>query len=259
MTTPFPNDERLADLLIESATRGLDAAEQRELAALIAMHSGADVDGIERAVTALALAARGDGEPLPAALRARLVAAAPAGRPRLVPPARPASRGTAGWWAAAAALVLAVAGWYPRFAPPPARPTAPSAAAAREALIRSAHDLVRWEFTATADPAARGASGDVVWDPATQQGYLRFKGLGPNDASRVEYQLWIFDAERDDRYPVDGGVFDIPAAGTEVVIPIHARLHVGKPALFAVTAERPGGVVVSGRERIVVLAKAAAT
>lgn len=132
------------------------------------------------------------------------------------------------------------------------------AAALRAQMIASTATLVRWEFSATADPAAHGASGDVVWDPVAQRGYMRFKGLSANDAQQMQYQLWIFDGERDDRYPVDGGVFDIPATG-EVVIPIRARLHVGKAALFAVTAERPGGVVVSGRERIVVLAKPSST
>ncbi len=41
----------------------------------------------------------------------------------------------------------------------------------------------------------------------------------------------------------------------EVVVPILAKLHVDHATLFAVTVERPGGVVVSKRERIVVTAK----
>ena len=40
-------------------------------------------------------------------------------------------------------------------------------------------------------------------------------------------------------------------------MPIHARLPVGEAALFAVTVEKPGGVVVSKREHIVVTAKPA--
>lgn len=58
---------------------------------------------------------------------------------------------------------------------------------------------------------------------------------------------------RDKRYPVDGGVFDVPANAGEVVIPIRASLMVRKPAAFAVTVEKPGGVVVSGREHVVAL------
>ena len=96
-------------------------------------------------------------------------------------------------------------------------------------------------------------SGDVVWDPATQRGFLHFSGLAPNDPAVHQYQIWIFDAGRDKRYPVDGGVFDVPANAGEVVIPIRASLMVRKPAAFAVTVEKPGGVVVSGREHVVAL------
>jgi hypothetical protein len=82
--------------------------------------------------------------------------------------------------------------------------------------------------------------------------------LAANDPRQSQYQLWIFDAKRDERYPIDGGVFDIPAGATEVVIPIKARLAVNDPAAFAVTIEQPGGVVVSAREHVVALAKIAA-
>ena len=118
---------------------------------------------------------------------------------------------------------------------------------------------MRYEFTATKDPTAQSASGDVVWDPVSQRGYLHLKGLAANDARESQYQLWVFDGDRDTRYPVDGGVFDIPAGEADVVVPIAVRLRVEKAAMFAVTVEKPGGVVVSGRERIAVLAKPAST
>ena len=51
---------------------------------------------------------------------------------------------------------------------------------------------------------------------------------------------------------VDGGVFDIGPG--EVIVPIRAALPVTTPKLFAVTIEKPGGVVVSSRQRIVVTA-----
>ena len=50
---------------------------------------------------------------------------------------------------------------------------------------------------------------------------MRIRGLGPNDARRSRYQLWIFDAARDERFR--------------------------------------GGGVVAGRERIAVLAQPAKT
>jgi hypothetical protein len=113
---------------------------------------------------------------------------------------------------------------------------------------------VRLDWTATEDPAAAGATGDVVWSTADQAGVMRFAGLEPNDPSVFQYQLWIFDATRDERFPVDGGVFDVPAGGGDVLVPIRAKIDVREPTLFAITVEPPGGVVVSERERIVLVA-----
>jgi anti-sigma-K factor RskA len=117
-------------------------------------------------------------------------------------------------------------------------------------------DSLKVTFGATKDPAAAGVSGDVVWDPVTQRGFIHLAGLAANDPKLRQYQLWIFDGGRDKRYPVDGGVFDVPTNATEVVIPIHAALPVLSAKAFAVTVEKPGGVVVSGREHVVVLGAA---
>ena len=43
---------------------------------------------------------------------------------------------------------------------------------------------------------------------------------------------------------------------TDIVIPIRAAVLVHKPAAFAVTAEKPGGVVVSDRAHVIVLGAA---
>jgi hypothetical protein len=249
MTGPTRREELRSEL----ALFGLSAEEAAELARL----GGVD-PGLELAAAALALAAI-PAEPLPAGLADRLLAAAP--RPRSVAArrARPEPRWFLGWALAAACLVLAVAAWLrpPQVTeverlvevrPPPPRPPA----ARREALLHEAPDVRTVAWSATGDPAARGASGDVAWSGARQQGFMRIRGLARNDPATAQYQLWIFDARRDERYPVDGGVFDV--TGDEVVIPIHAAVTVGRPTLFAVTVERPGGVVVSKRERIVLAA-----
>ncbi len=81
---------------------------------------------------------------------------------------------------------------------------------------------------------------------------MRIRGLAANDPKAAQYQLWIFDGKRDQAHPVDGGVFDV--VDGEVVVPIRAAIQVFEPKLFAVTVERPGGVVVSKRERIVLTA-----
>ena len=130
-----------------------------------------------------------------------------------------------------------------------------SGAVLRDSLLSADSSLVRLARTATADSSAFGATGDVVWSARAQRGVMRIAGLQPNDRGRFQYQLWIFDKRRDQRYPVDGGVFDIPARAHEVFVPIDARVPVGDAVMFAITVEVPGGVVVSKRERIALLAK----
>jgi len=97
-------------------------------------------------------------------------------------------------------------------------------------------------------------SGDIVWSDAKQQGYIRLTGLPKNDPSAAQYQLWIFDENQNPKTPIDGGVFDVTADG-EVIIPVNAKLKVRNPSLFAITVEKPGGVVVSLQERVAALAK----
>ena len=94
-----------------------------------------------------------------------------------------------------------------------------------------------------------------MWNSERQQGYMRFAGLPRNDPRRQTYHLWIFDAQQDARYPVDGGVFDVVRDDGEVVVPINAKLEVRRPTLFALTVEKPGGVVVSKRDRLILTAK----
>lgn len=163
-----------------------------------------------------------------------------------------------GWLAAAAMLAL----WARGPASPPAvvaaTPTATAASAAaswvRDSLIAVDSAITRIAWAPTADSTALGASGDVVWSTRAQRGVMRLIGLKSNDVKRWQYQLWIFDKTRDQRYPVDGGVFDVPAGATEVFVPINARVPVGSAVMFAVTVEAPGGVVVSTRERVALLA-----
>lgn len=273
MSDAFLRNERLLDLLAKQATDGVTPAEQTELQHLLAQYPDADPQLIDRVAASVMLAGDLPEEPMPASLRARIESQAarelPAAtnkvtsiHPRTVE-RHAVATGRFAWFAAAACLVLAVIGWWPRLhetiQPPTVtqvpRPLTP--AEERLALLQRGA-VTHAEWINTDDPASQGVKGDVVWDNSKQRGYLRFRGLPANDPGRSQYQLWIFDAKRDDRYPIDGGVFDIPAGATEVVIPINARLAVNEPAMFAVTIERPGGVVVSAREHIVALAKVAA-
>jgi hypothetical protein len=130
---------------------------------------------------------------------------------------------------------------------------APTAADHRAALLSRADDLTRLEFSSTGGNYA-GATGELLWSDARQEGYMTLSNLPANDPSQRQYQLWIVDPTRDE-FPVDGGVFDIPAGSGSVVIPIQAKLAVRKPAAFVITLEQPGGVVRSKQEVVVALAK----
>lgn len=273
---------RRDELACDAALFGLDAAELAELEALEGDQARLDLELAAGEIAALGYEARREGEPaLPAALAAKILAQSPAVAAERSPAVAaertdaeviPLPRKRASllpWLVAAAAIVLAIAGWLRREAPPvtvtPPVPSAPIAsapkpevvrpdtpAAAREALL-AITGTTQTAWKATTDASAKGAGGDVIWHSGAQRGFMRFTGLAANDPATSQYQLWIFDAERDERYPVDGGVFDVGPTG-EVVVPIAAKLHVNSPKLFAVTVEKPGGVVVSKRERIVLTA-----
>jgi len=193
-----------------------------------------------------------------------------------------AARG--GWLAAAAALVLAVVGWLQVDRMDQERAALAARQGTLEAVVsrlegslaekdaalaalqdpaperllaelQGRPDTLVVSWSATDDPAAGGAEGAVLWNPVEQAGLMRFRGLAANDPAVAQYQLWIFDAGRDDRFPVDGGVFDMPSGADEVLVPIRARLPVGEAVLFAITVEAPGGVVVSSRDRIALVAQ----
>ena len=163
-----------------------------------------------------------------------------------------------GWAVAAAACIALVANVY--FTRLPAvdvaqQPTVPTKAEPTNSeklqnLLASADTIkVAW----SASPAkVENLSGEVVWNDAKQEGYMVFKNLPVNDASKEQYQLWIFEDGKLEDHPKDGGVFDISDTG-EAVVPIDAKLAVKEPKAFAVTVEKPGGVVVSKREKIVAL------
>jgi len=167
-----------------------------------------------------------------------------------------------GWYAAAACLLLAIVGWWPRLgsiehdANHDLSPSQAEAERGREDLLNSgSQHLGRWAWSHESGVEA-DVQGDVVWDGERQVGYLRLSGLAPNGETGRQYQLWIFDAARDDRFPVDGGVFDVPLDSPMITVPIRPTLMISQPVAFAVTFERAGGVVVSDRRHLMALARA---
>ena len=265
--------ERLEDLLVQRSLEELSNDERRELESLLKAHPHIDAAAFDRAVAAINVSQLPVMESMPESLydrieaqgvafvesnaKTRVNAATDDSNVRNTQSAAPlnAERRSRGpslpWLLAAASAAIAVVSWWGR--PEDIQHVQFDPAQQRQSLVSAGAQIEAW--TATEDPTAIGASGDVVWDNERQEGYMRFSLLAANNPGEFQYQLWIFDAERDERYPIDGGVCDIPPGSTEVIIPIRAAITVGSPALFAITVEQPGGVVVSDRARIALVAE----
>ena len=156
----------------------------------------------------------------------------------------PTLLGNLAWIAAAAAIVAAIAGWWPRAGE---ELTTQVAVQQLEAI---AGEVTTVALGGTEDATVVGDfAGEVIWSQSEQRGYMKLAGLAANNPQAEQYQLWIIDAERG-KYPVDAGVFDLPETAGEHTVPFTAKLAVYQPAAFAITVEQPGGVVVSSQNRV---------
>ena len=270
-------EERLFDLLEKRTFDGLTPAEERELAEL----NTADDVSLDLTAAAISLGELSDVEPMPAHIRAKIEDDADEWFANSTPVRSETARltddqrsKTAGitekgsfwnWlpWAVAAAACIALAAniYFTRVTPQQIAQVTPTPTPTlehltpvqmRERLMASATDIARADIAAGKE--SYKPSGDIVWSDAKQAGYIRISGLPKNDPGREQYQLWIFDENQDPKTPIDGGVFDASSDG-EIVIPIDAKIKVKNPKVFAITVERPGGVVVSKQEKVAALAK----
>jgi len=255
--------ERAEELMISRALGMLDRQEEIELDSLLQLDPSLEDDRYELVAASLDLALDGDEKPMPTDLRNRLQADADVffgvrqqAEIRVLPPRRAKSPRpkSAGWSLLATAAVVLLMVWVGTTVID-GTPTMDGATLYDTVVAKG--DLVRWDWTGTEDPTVAGpeVSGDVVWSSDVQQGVMKIGGLAANDPDEFQYQLWIFDQSRDERYPVDGGVFDVAERSDEVFVPISATLPVDRPYLFAITVEKPGGVMVSSRERIAFVAQ----
>lgn len=244
----------------------LDPSEQARLASIDSEDTRAETDDLAVTAAALQLAIAGStglAHELPDSLRQAITEQAteffrsedqrPApGDPVVVTSQsqtvwRLTRREGLAWLAAAASVMFAAALWWSD------RDSGTmSVQEARNELLATAKDVIRADWAPGTTPLQDPVGGDVVWSTARQNGYMRLVGLPVNDPAVEQYQLWIIDPERDDE-PIDGGVFDVTSRG-EAIIPIDAKLDVIQPSAFAITIEKPGGVVVSTQERLPLLA-----
>lgn len=263
--------ELFFDLLTKKAIYGLDEAEQQQLDSMGQGSAGDELFSFEMTAAAISMIDMTAEEAMPASLAAKIaknsenfVGETP-WPPEYKDIDEKPSTGWFGWlgWGAAiaASLALAVNIYFTRMPEatlvsgptPVASPRVLSPSELREEMVKSLPALVKANWAAGNVKELKDISGDIVWSDAKQSGYMRFRGLPVNDKSKETYQLWIFDKTQDKATPIDGGTFDVAANG-EVVIPIDAKLKAVEPGMFAITIEKPGGVVVSKREKIAALA-----
>jgi len=255
-------DPRAEELLADQAITGLDEQQAQELVNLLATDNAAMQDEFMRTAALVQLGIMSQKQsqlsPMPEHLRKRILAAAPVQTAKATSKAkvvnfRPAEQQVktplpwqqplAGW---AVAAMLALAFVVLRL-----DSGTGDFNSQRASLISEAGDAIVTAWTAPDDPRFSGVSGDVVWSDERQAGFMRLSGMPANNPANEQYQLWIVDPERAAQ-PVDGGVFDVQAGNREVIIPINAKLAVNNPAAFAITLEKPGGVVVSAGPLLVV-------
>ena len=277
-------DEKLRDLLCDRAVFGLTDEEAKQFDEL---SNGADGDmdalSFELAAAAIAVAEL-RREEMPAHLEAKLLKAAEshfAGEKGSVvvedsgihdqptqsfqwKETKP-SRSFFDWfgWAAAAAacIALAVTFFYnqnriselqakvEQLTPKPTPEE--TLAQKRDRLKAAGAEIVRAEWV-PGNVKDLNVTGEVVWSDARQEGYMTFRGLPVNDPNVEAYQLWMFEDANLEPLPKDGGVFNVTSSG-EVIIPIDPKLRTVDPKAFAITIEKPGGVVQSKRDKIAVL------
>lgn len=271
------NKEKMLELLADQTAFGLTEKEALEVEMLLKDFPEWENDNsFEIAATAISLANLDVSEPMPAHLRTKILADSEKYFAKeeitetedLQPTFSFApKRSIFDWlgWAFAAAflVVLGVNVWTTRLNdttakienPPITQTPTPELTATqkRERLLASA-DKIQWNLSPP-KPDALAVPGDVVWDNAKQEGYVRFQNLPAIDASKESYQVWIIDETRDANFPVDGGVFKVNAQG-EAIIAIDAKLKIGKPKMFAITKEKsPDGVVKSDLKGLMAIAK----
>ena len=285
------NKEKMLELLSDKATFGLSEEELTELARLEKEFPELNDDSFELAAASIAMLNLDTNEPMPAHLRTKIAQDAEnyfASRKAEAPAAETSPEkeefqktftlepkksifSWLGWAVAALACLVLVVNIYrtnrqmedlstttaaeiERLRQQIPTPTPKSnTAEQRQQLLASTNDVLRSSW-GDLDPKkqAFNIQGDVVWSNSAQKGFVRFSNLPVNDKTKEQYQVWIFDENQ--KHPIDGGVFDANEAG-EIIIPIDAKINVQKPKMFAITAEKPGGVVVSPLEKVMAVAK----
>lgn len=135
--------------------------------------------------------------------------------------------------------------------PVPKVALAPSPVEGLDRLVSGAGEVLKVSAVASAAlEHPEQVSAEFVWSERDSRGFLAVAGLPATDSER-QYQVWVRDSARGEPHAINGGTFDIASDGPRWVIPIEPILPVYRPAVFEVTLEQAGGVVVSSPERVI--------
>lgn len=275
--------EKMLELLSDNAVFGLTETELAELAELEKNFPELNDESFELAAASVGMLNLDTSEPMPAHLRTKIASDAEkyfASRNAETAVSEPKTETEEfqktfafepkrsiwqwlGWAVAAAAcVVLAVNIYTTRIDKNDIAITTPTPTASpqikltatqeREQLLASVKDVVQSNWGDFDPKNPKNVQGDVVWSNSAQKGFVRFRNLPVNDKTKQTYQVWIFDKTQ--KNPVSGGTFDVNENG-EVVVPIDSALKIQEPIMVGITAEKPGGVMVSDLKEVMAVAK----
>jgi hypothetical protein len=271
--------QKMLELLSDKAIFGLSEQELADFAEFEKNFPELNDDSLESTAAKIGMINLDTSEQLPAHLRTKIIADADkyfASRKEFAAPEKPEEfqktftfepkSSILQWlgWAVAglACVALAVTLWTTRQNPTDIAKNTPTptitpkieltAAQEREQLLASAKDAVQTNWSDFNPKEPKNVQGDVVWSNSLQKGFVRFRNLPTNDRNKETYQVWIFDKSQ--KNPVSGGTFDVNKDG-EIIVPIDSALKIQEPTMVGVTAEKPGGVVVSDLKKVMAVAK----
>lgn len=160
--------------------------------------------------------------------------------------------GFAGWLVAAAAIAFAALTYVNTRSP-----SIPNINDRATALIAQA-GTVTIPWTPMGEDNKGTITGNVIWNNEKQTGFIKFRGVTPNDPAIAQFQLWVFD-KKHGPIPTTAGVFDVRTADAsesagEYIVEIKPALNVANAEMFAISVEKPGGAMSPNTNNLVMTA-----
>ncbi len=160
--------------------------------------------------------------------------------------------GSLGWLVAAAAVAFATLTYVNN------RPASVGSLREQVQQLASKPGTMSIPWTPMGEYAKQGVSGNVYWNNDDQTGYIRFRGVKPNDPALAQFQMWVFDKAQGP-VPTAAGVFDVrtpQGAGSEgeYIVQIKPAIRVTDAQMFAISVEQSGGKMTPNTNELVMTA-----